>query len=118
LGLPAIIDRSKVEAFPGVKGKVWDRINGWKENFLSQVGKEILLKSVIQAIPSYTMSVFQLPKTMCKELNLMMSKFWWGSKENNLKVAWMSWERMGMSKEKWGLGYRDLESFNMALLAK
>jgi hypothetical protein len=64
LGLPVVIGRYKVEAFAEVKGKVWDRINGRKEKFLSQVGKEILLKSVIQAIPTYTMSVFQLPKTV------------------------------------------------------
>lgn len=118
LGLPAVIGHSKVQAFAGVKGKVWDIINEWKEKFLSQAGKEILLKAVIQAIPIYTMSVFQLPKTMCKDLNSMMSKFWWGLKENNSKAAWMSWERMRKSKESGGLGFRDLESFNMALLAK
>ena len=42
-----------------------ERINGWNEKFLIQVGKEVLLKAVIQAIPIYTMSAFQLPKTLC-----------------------------------------------------
>ena len=78
LGLPAIIGRSKMKTFEGIKGRIWDRINGWKENFLSQVRKEVLLKAVIQAIPTYTMNVFQLPKTLCNDINSMMSKFWWG----------------------------------------
>jgi hypothetical protein len=118
LGLPALIGRSKVSTFAEIKGQVWERLNGWKEKFLSQAGREILLKAVIQAIPIYTMSVFQLPKTLCKEINSMMGRFWWGSKENETKIAWMSWDRMGRTKDKGGLGYRDLESFNLALLAK
>jgi hypothetical protein len=35
----------------------------------------------------YTMSVFQLPKTLHKDINSMMNWFWWGSKENETKIA-------------------------------
>jgi hypothetical protein len=64
------------------------------------------------------MSVFQLPKSVCKDINSMMSNFWWGQKDKEAKIAWMSWEKLGRAKEKGGMGYRDLESFNSALLAK
>jgi hypothetical protein len=118
LGLPALIGRSKTAAFSGLQGRIWGRMHGWKEKFLSQAGKEVLLKAIIQAIPTYTMSVFQLPKTVCKEINSLMSNYWWGQKDKEFKIAWMSWEKLGRSKDKGGLGYRDLESFNLALLAK
>ena len=93
-------------------------MHGWKENFLSQARKEVLLKAVVQAILTCTMSMFQLPRTLCWDINIMMSKFWWGHKENRKKIAWMSWGKMGFSKDVGGLGYHDLECFNMALLAK
>jgi hypothetical protein len=118
LGLPALVGRSKVSSFADIKGKVWEWLNGWKEKFLSQVRREILLKAIIQAIPTYTVSVFQLPKSLCKEINSMMGRFWWGAKENETKIAWMSWNHMGKAKAKGCMGYKDLERFNMVLLAK
>jgi hypothetical protein len=118
LGLLALIGRSRVKASKSLQGRIWDCIIGWKKRFLTHVGKEILLKVVVQAIPTYTMSVFQLPKTLCKNINSMMQQFWWGHKENLSKVAWMSWERLALDRWKGGLGYRDLVCFNQALLAK
>jgi hypothetical protein len=118
LGLPALIGRSRISTFNGIKERIWKRINGSKEKFLSHAGKEILLKSVIQAIPTYTMSVFRLPKKLCRDINAMMGKFWWGHQGNDLKIAWMPWSGLGRNKLSGGLGYRDLISFNNALLAK
>ena len=76
LGLPALVGRSQTRYFNNIQSQIWDRLNGWKEKFLSQAGKEVLLKEVIQAIPIYTISVFQLPNALCNKLNSLMSKFW------------------------------------------
>jgi hypothetical protein len=118
LGLPTMVGRSRYQAFKSIKDRVWSRLNDWKVKFLSQAGKEILIKAVVQAIPTYSMSVFLLPNSLCKELNGLMQRFWWGHKENNSKIHWMSWEKMGVSKEQGRLGFRDLIMFNKALLAK
>jgi hypothetical protein len=118
LGLPSLVGKSRMKAFMGIKNRIWERLNGWKEKFLSQAGKEVLLKAIIQAIPTYTMSVFQLPKKLCADINSMMSKFWWGHKGNDARIPWMSWRKLGRTKVNGGLGYRDLENFNSALLAK
>jgi hypothetical protein len=97
---------------------VWKKISNWKTFFLSQAGKEILLKAVIQAIPTYCMGVFQLPISLCKDINSMMQNFWWSHMNKNSKIHWMSWERMGRSKSVGGMGFRELVLFSKAKLAK
>ena len=48
----------------------------------------------------------------------MIRQFWWGQVKNEKKLAWLSWDKMCMSKDSGGLGFRDLRSSNLALLAK
>jgi hypothetical protein len=66
-------------------------INGWNEKLLSTGGKEILLKAVAQAIPAYAMSVFSLPKQICKEICNAIARFWWGDTASRRKMHWMAW---------------------------
>lgn len=72
LGLPSFISREKKACFTNVKERVWARMQGWNENLLSQVGKEVMIKAVIQSIPSYSMSVFKLSVSLCKEIETMI----------------------------------------------
>lgn len=102
LGLPPLVGRSRVNTFMSIQEKMWERINGWKEKFLFQVGKEVLLKAVVQVVPTYTMSVFQFPKKLCQDISTIMSRFWWGQKENEGYIACMSWKKDGKAKDKEG----------------
>ena len=51
------------------------------------------------------MSVFQLPKMLCKDINSIMSKFWWGHKEDDSHIAWMNWSKLGRPKENGWFGF-------------
>uniref|UniRef100_A0A803Q1A0 Reverse transcriptase domain-containing protein n=1 Tax=Cannabis sativa TaxID=3483 RepID=A0A803Q1A0_CANSA len=53
LGLPQCFGRSKSSSFNSLKDRIWSYLSKWHGKFLSKGGKEILLKAVIQAIPSY-----------------------------------------------------------------
>ena len=118
LGLPPLVRKGKRKAFNRIKDMVGRKIAGWKGKLLSNVGREILIKVVAQATPTYTMSCFKLPVTLCKELNSMVSKFWWGQKDKERKMAWISWEKLCMPKMEGVMGFRNLNTFNLALLAK
>ncbi|XP_062152086.1 uncharacterized protein LOC133860513 [Alnus glutinosa] len=97
LGLPALVGKSRVGEFKCIKDRIWKRLQDWKTKFLSQVGKEIMLKAVIQAIPTYSMSIFLFPVGLSSEINSLMQNFWWGHKDNSSKIHWMSWKKLGFS---------------------
>ena len=85
---------------------------------LSRAVKEVLIKAVTQSIPIYAMGVFQLPLKLCDELNALCAKFWWGQVGDERKIHWKSWDSLSQPKNDGGMGFRDLRSFNLAMLAK
>ena len=86
-------------------------------NFLSGASKEILLKTVAQAIPNYAMQVYLLPLDLCKELETMMNSFWWGSRrEGRCGIRWMKWNLLCKPKTTGGIGLKNLHNFNVAML--
>uniref|UniRef100_A0A803P208 Reverse transcriptase zinc-binding domain-containing protein n=1 Tax=Cannabis sativa TaxID=3483 RepID=A0A803P208_CANSA len=118
LGVPHCIGRVKNSIFHYLIQKVSSKLNVWNEKLFSRAGKETLIKSVIQAIPSFAMSCFRIPKSTCASIQSLTAKFWWGSNTNHRKIHWKSWSAISASKFFGGLGFRSLTSHNQALLAK
>ena len=118
LGLPPIIGRGKKQAFSEIKQKVVQKLNGWKGKMLSLAGKEVLIKSVAQALPIYTMSCFRPLDSLCNEINSMIGNFWWGQNQSKRKIHWQKWSKLCRQKVDGGMGFRDLSLFNQTLLAK
>ena len=118
LGMPTDVGTSSNGAFKYLKDRVWKWVQGWLEQALSAGGKEVLIKAVAQAIPTYSMSCFRLPRGLCKHIDGLLRSFWWGSKEGKRRTCWVAWEDMTKPKYMGGLGFRDIELFNLALLAR
>ncbi|KAL6210288.1 hypothetical protein ACLB2K_015521 [Fragaria x ananassa] len=118
LGLPTEVSYSKEEAFGYVKEKIDKRARGWREKTLSIAGKEILIKAVLQSIPNYVMSCFELPKHLCNAIHSSLARFWWGDNDNGKKIHWLSWDKLCVPKSEEGMGFRNMTYFNRALLAK
>ena len=75
LGLPSLVGHKKNESFTHIKQQVWKKLAGWEAKLLSQAGREILIKSMAQALPTYTMACFKLPLSLCHEIESMICKF-------------------------------------------
>ena len=53
----------------------------------SKVGKEILIKAVALAIPTYIMSCFKLPNSLCEDFTSMIRNFLWGQRQEEKKIS-------------------------------
>ena len=60
--------KSKNATLQWINELILNKMQGWKEKFLNQAGKKILIKATIQAIPANTMSVLKFPKKFCDYL--------------------------------------------------
>jgi hypothetical protein len=65
------VEKSKTSS-KGIKKRILESINGWKEKFLSHAGKMVLIKIVIQAISTYNMNVFMTCKALCWEISFLI----------------------------------------------
>lgn len=92
LGMPSIIGKTKTEVFKYVYDRVTKRLQNWRDSVLNLAGKEVLLRSVALTMPNYVMQCFLLRKRVCKDICSAVRKFWWGSKEGERKINWVSLE--------------------------
>ncbi|KAL9691837.1 hypothetical protein QQ045_012264 [Rhodiola kirilowii] len=117
LGLPIIFSNKKAELFRSIEEKTVKRISDWKHKLLSGAGREVLVKSVLQAIPLYAMFCFKLPNSLCRKLSTKIMAFWWHNAKNR-GIHWVKADDIYKEKYIGGLGFKRLELMNLALLAK
>ncbi|KAA3467625.1 reverse transcriptase [Gossypium australe] len=118
LGLPNVVGRRKKESFQNLIDRIMLKIDGWSTRLLSQGGKEVFIKSVLQSIPTYAMSCFLLPKVLCEKIDRKITNYWWQKGKGKRGIHWCQWKHLCRSKEEGGLGFRNMAQFNIALLAK
>lgn len=94
------------------------KLESWKDNLLSKIGNEVLIKSVVQAIQQYAMFIFKLPVSICKAIEKKIANFWWRNGNKAAGIHWKKWENLKLRKEEGGLDFKDLLIFNKAMLGK
>ncbi|XP_060972244.1 uncharacterized protein LOC133038180 [Cannabis sativa] len=76
LGLPSMVGRNNNVTFDFLKEKARKRIHNWESKRLSREGKEVLMKSVIQSLPTYAMSVILITLEIFKDVDRLMGRYW------------------------------------------
>lgn len=118
LGVPSMIGKSKKDIFVFIKDRIWKEINSWRGRHLSKERNGVIIKSVIQAIQSYIMSVFIIPDVIVNDIEKMLNSFWWVGSNNNKGIRWLAWNKLTCSKKEGGIGLRDFKDSNMAMVVK
>ncbi|KAM0993701.1 hypothetical protein ACFX2G_009424 [Malus domestica] len=76
LGSPSLWSRLKKQGLAYIKGRILEKIQGWKQCILSQARKKVMIKAMLQAIPAYPMNIIKFPTTLCSELDSLIADFW------------------------------------------
>ncbi|KAH1105952.1 hypothetical protein J1N35_009720 [Gossypium stocksii] len=103
LGLPTMVGRRKKQAFSELKDRFNKLTNNWSVKVLSAGGKEVFIKSILQAIPIYAMQCFKFPISFYHELENIMGKFWWQNFRSQKGIHWCKWEALCVPKADGGL---------------
>lgn len=118
LGVPTISGRSKKMVFRELLDRMWKKLRVWIDKLLSRVGKEVSIKAIIQALPTYLLGVYKLHVAVIHKIYSAMARFWWGGKGVERKMYWLSWEKMCKPKMYRVMGFKDIALFNDALLGR
>ncbi|KAL9692015.1 hypothetical protein QQ045_012446 [Rhodiola kirilowii] len=75
LGLPLLAGQRKTQIFRDIVDKVWRRVKDWKCRLLSAGGRKVLIKAVIQVVPTYMMSVYYFPRRIIDKICKLVQQF-------------------------------------------
>nr|KYP49697.1 Putative ribonuclease H protein At1g65750 family [Cajanus cajan] len=90
----------------------------WKGKFLSMTTRTCLINSNLTSLPLYFLSFYKMLKQVVRNIVKIQRVFLWGAKEGERKIPWVSWKKICQDKIKGGLGVKNIEMFNDALLSK
>lgn len=78
-----------------------------------------MIKAAAQSTLAYCRVHFCFPSTLIDELHRMLNAFWSGHGSDPKKgVKWLTLEALCKHKNDGGLGFRNLHTFNVAMLGK
>ncbi|KAK8320680.1 hypothetical protein V6Z11_A12G052200 [Gossypium hirsutum] len=113
-----MVGRKNLRAFQHLKDRIKMKIDSWSTRLLSQRGKEVFIKAVLQEIPTYTIACFLLSLSICNKKEQLMANFWWQKGQGRRGIHWCPWNKLCELKDGGRLGYCNLTKFNLALIAK
>lgn len=65
-----------------------------EKKLLSSAGRKVFIEDIASSIPTYVMSIFKLLLTLCGDIQSMIARVWWGAKDGEKKIHWVSWEKV------------------------
>jgi ribonuclease HI len=117
LGFQLRLGASTPENWKWLVARFESRIHFWCNKWLSLGGRFILVKSILESLPVFWMSLEKIPKKIVTILRRLIYNFLWNCSPGHSRFHLCNWEALSKPRRFGGWGLMDLSSFNTALLA-
>ena len=84
------------------------KIGGWKDKWLTKVGKTTKIRVVLSSLPTILYLVFLQLKNTYKKFENKFRKFLWNDSADSNKLALIKWDNICKPNELGGLGIKKL----------
>lgn len=102
LGVSTSGKYSKVKDFQHIIDNIKSKLSIWKGSHLSMGRKVILTKSILEAIPTYSMMSNRMPRGSLKEIHKAQRQFIWGNLDGMKHLYTIKWSNLPKLKKGWG----------------
>ncbi|XP_016172720.1 uncharacterized protein LOC107615123 [Arachis ipaensis] len=104
LGISLGANPRLVKTWKPIIDKVEQKLSLWKAKVLNKAGKLVLIKSVLNSLPIYYLSLYKMPKTMADKIIALQRSFMWCKEDGNSFIPLVKWELVQAPKKAGGLG--------------
>lgn len=92
--------RKSISHFNDSMARIVRKTNGWQGKLPFIGGRAILIKHVLQSQPLHPLAAMVPPKTIFKQIEKYLGKFYWGTSDEKQNYHWSSWANMCFPKEE------------------
>ncbi|GFS40060.1 hypothetical protein Acr_00g0066450 [Actinidia rufa] len=109
---------ASTQQFSPLLDKISGYISAWAGANLSYAGRTKLVKSVLQGVECFWLSIIPIPAGVRSKIIQLCRNFLWSGNCNSNKKPLVAWNEVTMPKSEGGLGIRNMKAWNKALLSK
>jgi hypothetical protein len=114
LGVPIFKGKPRVIHLQPIADRVKLKLSAWKASLLSIAGRVQLVRSVVQSMLIYSISIYSWPESLLKDIEKSMRNFIWSGDIEKRKLVTVSWKNLCKPFHKGGLSIRSLSKLNKA----
>ena len=118
LGIPVAASRLTIAQFSPLMDKISDYISAWAGASLSYAGRTELIRSVLQGVECYWLTILPIPTGVRKKITQLCRNFLWSGRATVNKKPLVAWKEVTLPRHEGGLGIRNSKAWNKALISK
>ena len=118
LGMPLEASHKSSSIWNPILEKFERRLARWKKLYLSKGGRLTLIKSTLSSLPTYFLSLFNIPTSVANKIEKLQRDFLWEGMGSESKQHLLGWDKVCVPIANGSLGIKKLTMFNKALLGK